>query len=181
MSVATAARIRLVSSRYRELQGLLTIADAVFPLYMGAVLMAVARLDDSHMSPWVFVSLALPLLGYAIALFCWLRPRLLAYYASRFGRALGPNSVSGASLMPQGLLLSGMLADSRLPWLTTIVAVVSLAGFPAWIVWRDWPHRWHWLLPVAVALIVAGDMSLMPSYDVALHHTAGWALGVGVA
>jgi hypothetical protein len=171
--------IRLATSRYPELQGLLTIADAVFPLYMGVMMVMTRWMEQSDVSDWWALVLGLPLLLWVVLLFCYVRPRVLAYYAARFGRVHGRPSAVVGPWRYQGLITGALLADAHRPWLTAITAMALLGAWPAWIAWRDWPYRWHWLPSAVIASIVAADMSRMPSYHVALQHSALWAFAVG--
>jgi hypothetical protein len=173
--------IALVAARYRELQGLLTMVDAVLPLYLGAMLMLAGRFDAVAVRPWVLVGAAVPLLAFVAARFRWLQPRIQAYYRLRFGRVQGLYPSAGTNMMSQGLILAAILADARLPWLTVIAVLATVGAWPAWIAWRDWPYRWHWLPAVGVSVLTAGSMSLMPSYAAALRHLAAWALSIGVS
>jgi hypothetical protein len=175
--------IQLVASRYRELQGLLMLPDVLFTLYMGIMMMVVTRLEDTGVDfdSWVLVMFGLPVVVFAIAYLRWLRPRIVAYYRSRFGRVPGPQVFFQGGWTYQGLILGALLADAHLPWLTIVIAFLSLGAWPTWIACRDWPYRWHWLPVVAVAALVTTDMSLMPSYHVALQHQGVWALALAVS
>src|SRR5215471_6195807 len=165
MSPARPALIRLVSSRYRELQGLVTMMDAVWPLYMGALMVAATRLDGPYITPFVFALSAVPLVVVPIVHVCWLRPRILAYYRSRFGRVEGPSPFRGPTTMVQGVLVAAILAEAHnVAWLSVTVVLAAVGAWPAWIVWRDWPYRWHWLPAVVAATWTAAGMSRMPSY-----------------
>jgi hypothetical protein len=173
--------IQLVASRYRELQGLLMLAEVMFTLYMGGMMMAATRLDEASADsgPWLLAIFALPVIVCAVAYLRWLKPQIVAYYRSRFGRA--PNGFFVGGWTYQGLILGALLADAHMPGLTIAIAFLSLGARPAWIVWRDWPYRWHWLPVIGVATLVTRDMSLMPSYHVALQHQGLWALGVAIS
>src|SRR5215471_12250458 len=127
MSPARPALIRLVSSRYRELQGLVTMMDAVWPLYMGALMVAATRLDGPYITPFVFALSAVPLVVVPIVHVCWLRPRILAYYRSRFRRVEGPSPFRGPTTMVQGVLVAAILAEAHnVAWLSVTVVLAAV-------------------------------------------------------
>lgn len=105
MEALSPRRIALVTSRYGELQGLLTASEAVFPLYMGAVMILATRLDDTDVSMWFIVPLGMPLLVFGVAQVRWIQPRILAYYSQRFGRWHWLPAVFVAVLMPPDMAL----------------------------------------------------------------------------
>jgi hypothetical protein len=74
-----------------------------------------------------------------------------------------------------------LLGDAHIPWLTAIVVLLCIGAWPAWVLRRDWPYRWHWLPLLFAAMGTAWSMSLMPSYSVALRHQGPWALAVGLS
>jgi hypothetical protein len=123
----------------------------------------------------------MPLLVFGVAQVRWIQPRILAYYSQRFGRVRGSYRFSGVNLMSQGFVPISLLADAHRPWLIVVAALALMAAWPAWIAVRDWPYRWHWLPAVLVAVLMAPDMALRPSYHAALQHVGGWGLAVGAA
>jgi hypothetical protein len=176
--------IRLVASRYGQLQGLFTVLDAAWPTYWGVMMLAGRYFERADVSDWWAVPLSLPLLIFMVLQWRWLRPRAKAFYVSRFGRVKGTaasTSFPGATWTSQGCMFGALLADARTPWLTITVALLAFSARPAWIVRRDWPHRWHWLPLLAAGIATAWSMSLMPSYGAALRHIGPWALAVGGA
>jgi hypothetical protein len=155
MTTHNPALIRLVASRYRDLQGLSTVADA-------AVLLILAAGAYLHRSGWLDTSsLVAVFIAICAAYFCVrftrVRRWIDAYYANRCGRvhhSLG--RPFPFAMYFQGLLLPQMLRDMGLPVpVGTAFALLLLAGLPGHIVVRDWPYRAHWLLPVAAGVVVA--------------------------
>jgi hypothetical protein len=176
--------IRLVASRYAQLQGLFTMLDAVWPIYWGVMMLAGRHFEQADVSDWWALPLSLPLLVFMVAQWRWLRPRVRAYYSSRFGRVKGQwtaTPITGATWTFQGCMFGALLADAHTPWLTITVAMLFFSARPAWILSRDWPYRWHWLPLLVAGMGAAWYMSLMSSYGFALRHVGPWALAVGAA
>jgi hypothetical protein len=176
--------IRLVAARYGQLHGLFTALDAVWPLYWGVTMLSCSWFERADVSDWWVVPLSVPLFVFMVLQWRWLRPRLKAYYTSRFGRVKGQGastSLAGANWTFHGCMFGALLADARTPWLTVTVTVLCFSARPAWIVCRDWPYRWHWLPLCLAGVGSAWSMSLMPSYGVALRHIGPLALAIGGA
>jgi hypothetical protein len=144
MSAADPRLIRLIARRYRELQGLGTLANAGWMLLL---LVGLRCSTNRQVLAW-FGAFAL----YAIVSQTWLRRRIERYYVTRFGRAaerssstLGPGVDAGAwAFLP-------VLLDSEFRlWAIAAAITIALIGGPLWRVVRDWPQRWYWLFPVCV-------------------------------
>jgi len=178
--------IALVASRFREMQGLLTFPAAVWPIYIGVVFVLAGRVEASKadVPDWVFfVAAGVSPVACAIAYARWLRPRIVAYYESRFGRVKARHLFFGTTWIQQGVLAVALLADAHRPWLIAAACLLMIGAWPAWIIVRDWPYRWHWLPLLVVALLMARAMSGMPSSGAALRHMGPWCivLGLGMA
>jgi hypothetical protein len=139
--------IRLIAGRYRELQGWGTVANAGFLPLMAA---AVREPSPTRIVMWIAAFGA-----YAIVWDLWFRLKIERYYATRFGRVGGAESFSthpGVEYGFIGFFFVALLFDQQAPPLA-LGAYIMMAALTcpfAWIVVRDWPHRGHWLLPVAV-------------------------------
>lgn len=164
--------IYLVASRYREMQGLVTVSDAMFPVMMASILFISS--NDTVLL-WYLVGC----LACFVASMIWLRPRLLAYYTARFGRISSGFPSPVAMLMFQGLTMGSILADMHLPVVARYLAIfLLLGGWPARIVVRDWPYRGYWGLPLAVALGAAFPLASRPVAETTM---AVWASATGIA
>ena len=165
MTTPKPALIRLVTGRYRDLQGLATVADAACLLLFGAV-------GYLNQSGWIDRSgLLLIVIGlaYVWARFTVIRRWIDAYYASRFGRvhwSLGRPFSFPVYL--QGIVLSPNLVDMGVPVPARVaIVLLVLGGLPGWIVVRDWPYRAHWLLPVVAGVVVAAMLSGITTHELA--------------
>ena len=147
--------IRLVARRYRELQGLVTISDAMFPLLLGAGLF-IFHSDTAVL--WYGAGIVVCFLFSLV----WLRRRIHAYYTERFGRT-GGAAYPMCVVMLQGLTAGSMLTDIHVSAAARVpIVFLLLGGWPAWIAARDWPYRWHWSIPVVVAAAAAFPLSSRP-------------------
>jgi hypothetical protein len=165
MTTQNPALIRLVTGRYRDLQGLATVADAAFLLLFAGV-GYLARSGWIDRTPAMVLVIAVGG-AYLWARFTVIRRRIDAYYASRYGRVQW--SLGRPFLFPmylQGTVSTQMLLDMGIP-LPARVAIVLLVlgGLPGWIVVRDWPYRAHWLLPVAAGIVVAAMFSGVTTHE----------------
>jgi hypothetical protein len=152
MTTHNPALIRLVASRYRDLQGLSTVADAALLLLSGAGIY-LAHAGWREWGWWFLILMSV----YVWARMTWIRRWIDAYYASRCGRVRWSLGFPFAfPLYLQGLLLAPILLDLRVPTQVRVAFVLLLlGGLPARIVSRDWPYRAHWLLPCAAGVVVA--------------------------
>ena len=147
--------VHVVARGYRDMQGLVTIADAMFPLLLGAGAFYF-RSDTAILSYGVFL-----VVGFIVSL-VWLRRRIQAYYAARFGRAAG-FALPILVVIGQGLTAGPMLTDMHVPLVVRVpVVFLLLGGWPAWNVAHDWPYRWHWIIPAIVGAAVAFPLSSRP-------------------
>jgi hypothetical protein len=164
--------IRLVASHYRELQGIVTISEAMFP-----VMLASGVLFSSNETFILWYGVAC--LACFAAFMIWLRPRILAYYSSRFGRTSRRIVFPFPMLMIQGLTMGSILTDMHVPLVARYLAILLLlGGWPAVIVTRDWPHRSYWLIPLAVGVGAAFPLASRPLNDLTM--AVCWA-GMGIA
>lgn len=154
MTTHRPALIRFITGRYRDLQGLSTVADAGL-LFLSAVGVYLAR-SGWVAAKWKFIILA-AYAAYGWARFTLIRRWIDAYYASRCGRVHWSLAFPFAfPLYMQGLLGAPILVDLHVPAPVRVTLVlVLLAGLPARIAVRDWPYRAHWLLPFAAGVVLA--------------------------
>lgn len=129
------SRIRLVSARFRELQGLhVASIGLVNLLWSGGLLLtnAVPPRDIGFTLVSMLVCVALAFTGAG----------LRHYYATRFGRITSDGFswtwVAVASIVAASMAV--VLGFASAAWI-----FATLAGTHAWIVVRDFPHRMHHL------------------------------------
>src|SRR5688572_9809563 len=150
------AAIRLVTERYRELQGLRTaLFGASLILVFGAVLSMAPRGNS-----WVIPLAVAALLALAIP-----GDRVLSrYYSSRFGRLVPERgSTSGLMFVLIFVVLSVMNNAFDVGLLTAALPIV--AGSSLWIVLRDWPIRAHHLLGVLGVSIALAPHFMAPPLE----------------
>ena len=146
--------IRLVTGRYRELQGLFTIADAGLVLVIGGCFGLLA-VDPDPGPPFVIATATLEF-GYLGLWLAWILPRLKTYYNDHFGRAHAGVRYPVASYSMSAVLGIPILADMHVPVVVRIAfAFLVLSAYPTWTAVRDWPHRSAWLMPAIVGALSA--------------------------
>jgi hypothetical protein len=141
-------RIRLVTERYAELQGLrLVLVGCVFSVLFGGLLL-VGGLSLNGTTLGVSVGLAFALIVPGML---WLD----RYYERVFGR-LSPRAGSHVKT----LIVPGALV--ALLWLHPLVGAprfslyfLGWAAYALWTVWRDWPYRTYRLLDASAGLLAA--------------------------
>jgi hypothetical protein len=165
-----------VAGRYREMQGLVTMSDAMFPVMLASGLFISS--NDT-----VILWYAVGCLVCFVAFLIWLRPRLLAHYTARFGRISPRYVYSLTMLMPWGLTAGSILTEMHLPVVARcLVIFLLLGGWPAWIVARDWPYRAYWAIPLSVAAGVSFPLSSRPIDGGEIAMATCWvAMGATVA
>ncbi len=180
MSTYHPGLIRLVASRYRDLQGLLTVADAALLLMPGATLY-LHRLGWVG-SPWLYGCLGC-YAAYGWARFTVIQRRIDAYYANRCGRVeLRLGRPFMFPLYMQGTLGAAILVDVGLPApLRVALVLLLLAGLPGRIVVRDWPYRVHWLMPFATGVVLAVLFAAVTTKAQAKAWLPGAALACGTS
>jgi hypothetical protein len=148
MNQARLERIRLLSRRFHELQGLrVALAGAMLALVVGGYVLTTPKPSDNGAIAAMLASFVLIVPGV------W---SLNRYYATRFGR-----QVPSPSRNPRALVLiwSGYLVVvstlnamfGGIPAGAPTVATVALASI--WLAIRDWPWRAYYLgAPMAVAI-----------------------------
>jgi hypothetical protein len=159
MSAADPRLIRLITRRFRELQGLGTVLNA------GWLLLFYAGLHCStnrRVLVW-FGAFAV----YAIGSQTWLRWRIERYYTTRFGRVGDRTSTyRGPGVDAGAWVLLPVLLDSEFRlWALGAAITIVLIGSPLWIVLRDWPYRRHWLLPACVGGVVCLRLTTVEPLD----------------
>jgi hypothetical protein len=150
--------IRLVASRYYELQGLRTVADAGFLALCGLVFQVAVWTERDRLP------LASAVVGGAYLLWSFgpFRRPIGAYYASRFGRVGMGRYVrpAGSSLMDGSLLTSVALGFGAPAWVPMTIVLLTFFAWPAWIAVRDFPFRQHWLLVAAAGGLLVMQLPL---------------------
>jgi hypothetical protein len=176
-------RIAFVTQRFRDLQGLRTVANTLPALILGTG------------AYWARSSLSVIILLGAFAIYValrvtWIQSRIDAYYSCRLGRVepsvpdLDPTLLFGefqrlgqfqrrASVGPdleriflfcEGLLAATVCRDMHLPVFVQTVLVASMLGFePLRVLIRDWRYRVHWLLPLGVSVAFALRLAAVDS------------------
>ena len=182
MATSNPALIRLVTARYREMQGLRTIADAALPFSMGLLLiiaMFASELADSE-GP-IFLAL-IPVVIWVWVKHTWISRRIEAFYAERCGRVGGVLGLSAAityeSAFIQALVFLPILIQFGVPlWARIAIVLPLLSAQPLWTVVRDAPYRMHWLIPA-----VAGFIAALRLVDVRTSEQAFiWQMWVSIA
>ncbi len=157
--------IRLVTARYRELQGLKTAGDGGGMLTAGVALQAAAAADRAKVpDSYVFLTVIVLMLAL-VGVWLYLRRRLDRYYDLRFGR-VGPKTF----VYPYALLFivcTGWMAMwCGIPGPTWVTAPLAHAASIPLIVWpgvrakRDAPYRLAWTLVGLAAIVAAAELPL---------------------
>ena len=158
------ARIAFVTARFSDLQGLRTAAlGAAVVISVVASTMAPTDFGD----PLTQIVLPVQNATYALAI------GLNGYYSRCFGRvpATGhhrrnsrPSWDLAAGAAPYAIML-GMSVDFLKGFFYpggVSYGAVAVAGFSAWIVWRDWPHRVHHVIAVFAGAVGIAISSSIP-------------------
>ena len=142
-------RIRLLSARFHELQGLrVALAGACLALVVGGYLLA-APLPTNNGAMIAMLLAFVPVTA--------VMPRLNRYYATTFGRQVWTPSRKVPLFMGLYLLIGWSLNASvpEIPAGTPTTATAALLSM--WVAIRDWPFRAYYLLATAA---VAGGLTL---------------------
>jgi hypothetical protein len=142
-------RIRLLSARFHELQGLrVAVAGACMALVVGGYVIATPEPTNNG-------AIAAMLLSFIpVAAFM---PRLNRYYATTFGRQVWSP--------PRRWKVSFLIGYFCVAWwLNAAIPEIPAGGptgltvglFSLWVAFRDWPWRGYYLIP---ALGVAGGLA----------------------
>ncbi len=141
-------RIRLLSARFHELQGLrVALAGACMAFVVGGYLATPQPTNNGAMIA-MLVSFIPVVAGM---------PRLNRYYATTFGRQVWSPPRKWPVFFLFGYTCVGVWLNATIPAIpagaptTWTVALVSI-----WVAARDWPWRGYYLLP---ALAVAGGLA----------------------
>jgi len=150
--------IHLVAARYPQVQGLVTMADAVWPLLYAAALYFVS--EDWQALPFGAVTLA-----YLWLRLRWMPRRIDAYYAGRFGR-------TGEIVVRQNLgMWFSMAIGFNQPlrdmffapaYLRIAFLLLALCAYPLWIARRDAPYRLYWLAVFLAGFAAAIQIPWVP-------------------
>jgi hypothetical protein len=158
-------RIRLLSSRFHELQGLRVVVAGVAILVAvgGYLLAAPAPTNNGAM-----IALAASFLLMAPGVW-WLN----RYYAETFGRQVWKPGKGSKWFLPAYLVI-GWVLNATIPSIPaggpTVATVVVVS---VWVAMRDWPWRAYYLIaPAAVAiafsLTASGGGVINPHFTLAL-------------
>ena len=164
--------IRLVTERYRDLQGLrLVFAGAMVAATSGGLLIAGA--------PQRAVLIALIATFIAMWPVQWLLDR---YYTAKFGRTVRrPSPIAGWWLLGAMAVLATLTGEPFGPGQIMIATFLIAAGAAFWIVVRDWPVRAHHLLGCA-ALVFGASVQLASLHSDALPRAQALSfLALGLA
>lgn len=138
-------RIRLVTERYAELQGLRhVLIGCVFSVLFGGLLLVRGqRPGDLTLMLSLVLAFALIVPGML-----WLD----RYYERSFGR-LSPRAGTHARTLVPATLVALLGLHSLVGAPRFSVYFLGWAAFALWITWRDSPFRTYWLLHVAAGLL----------------------------
>jgi hypothetical protein len=157
--------IRLVASRYRELQGLKTAGDGSTLLLFGVALRGAQAADRANIAHSYLFATAVVLMLTLIGAWLFLRRRLDRYYDFRFGRVGARTFVYPYALL--FLICTGWMAmwcDIPGPiWVTAPlahVASIPLIAGPGMAAKRGAPYRLPWVLVAMAALVAALQLPL---------------------
>ena len=141
-------RIRLLSSRFRELQGLrVALAGATITLCVGGYVTIATEPSNNGAIAAVLLSFLLIIPGVF---------SLNGYYASRFGRQVvnPPRHPKRLVLFPLAYMVVGWTLNTQFPEIPAggpTLLTVGLASI--WLAVRDWPRRAYYLLATAAVAI----------------------------
>jgi len=138
-------RIRLLSARFHELQGLrVALAGASMALVVGGYLIAAPRPTNNGAMVAMLVSFVPVVAGM---------PRLNRYYATTFGRQVWSPSRKPWLFLGVYIVVSSSLNTwiPSIPAGTPTMAIVALASL--WVAIRDWPWRGYYLGATAAVVI----------------------------
>lgn len=178
------ALVRLVASRYRESQGLRTIADAGVLIVMGVGFYASTLNPPTPTGPYLAV-FVLGLCGYGWFWWKWTRHKGVvdAFYSSRCGRVAVKSGGPPVLLTTYLALGFGpILVDMHVArWASVPVFAVLLAARPAWYVVRDWPYRIPWVLPATAGVLAAMSFAAVVNHKQAIRWNGAFALVIGAS
>jgi len=164
MDAADLARIRFVTSRFFELQGLRQLV--VVPCCLMAF-WSRPFIDSLHDRPAAFA-----VAGFVFSVLPWLlvlaaRPVLNRYYGARFGSvATGP--LWSPDMIGWTVLLVGGFAIDMSTFGAAKPSALLVAGslIAVHVVWRDWPWRVYHLGAAIICAAAAGLTAASPAFRV---------------
>jgi hypothetical protein len=172
--------IRLVAARYRQMQGLTTMAESFWLLIVAAGFFLISDSEE-----WMALPFAAVLAAYVISRFTWMKRRIERHYAERFGRTGLPVFRNGLGLMfNQVIAFNQMLRDlfHAPDYLRVVLIATALCAYPLWIGIRDFSYRSHWLLLVIAGLGVSVQIPWVgPGSDASFMWARDANLAVGLA
>ena len=158
-------RIRFVTRRYQDLQGLrqLVILPACLLAFWSQPYVKLLRYDGPVAAGVGLLASLVPLL-----IVVWTRPLLDRYYRRRFGCVAADRQQRWLDVGPAAaLLVTGLWIDmSRLG--TSAPSAVLIAGtlLGLHVTIRDWPWRAHHLIPAIGCAIGASATAMVPAMRV---------------
>lgn len=142
-------RIRLLSARFHELQGLrVALAGACMALVVGGYVIATPEPTNNGAIVAMLVSFV-PVVA--------VMPRLNRYYAATFGRQVWSPPRKWKVSFLFGYFCVAWWLNAAIPEIPAGGPTVLTVGlFSLWVAFRDWPSRGYYLIP---ALAVAGGLA----------------------
>ena len=149
--------IRLVTERYREMQGLrLVLGGVAFVSTCGAYTLAGA--------PWGSSGLLIAL----VTAFAIMTPGMLLldrYYTQRFGSIVSSASQRATFWRPAAVAVALSVANQGLG-LSPLAGALPIAGaLTLWITIRDWPLRGHHLIAACTTVVATWIATMAPGGD----------------
>lgn len=155
-------RIRLLSARFHQLQGLrVALTGVCIALIVGGYLVFSPQPTDNGSMVALAVSFVPVIPGV------WLLNR---YYATTFGRqVLSPPEQRYLPVFVFFYFLLGMILNATIPAIPAgAPTAVTTALISVWVAIRDWPYRAHYLLVTAAVVlgfaVSASGAGLLPAH-----------------
>ena len=146
-------RIRLLSARFHELQGLrVALAGACMALVVGGYLIAAPQPTNNGALIAMLVSFA-PVVA--------VMPRLNRYYATTFGRQVWSPPRKWQLFFLMGYTCVGWWLNATIPAIPAGVPTIQFVALVSiWVAIRDWPWRAYYL--IATVAVAAGLVASAP-------------------
>jgi hypothetical protein len=153
-------RIRLLSARFRELQGLrIALVGACMALVVGTFLVVAAVPTDAGAMVALLVSFVPAIPGVR-----WLN----RYYATTFGRQEATRPAGKwPLLLALGYFVVGAWLNATFPAIPPGgPTVATVACLSVWVAIRDWPWRVYYLIaPAAIGIAFAASASGVGAFE----------------
>ena len=135
-------RLRCVTARFRELQGLRLVAWGI----SSGVSATIYLVAPSSSTFWLVVALAIG--GWVLP-----DPLVRRYYRERFGRSEPIHLRGRSGFLIIGVSVVGPALDNLFHIGPIAVPLALMIGYDLWTIVSDWPFRWHRGLTAAAAAI----------------------------